>query len=162
MREFLNVYLALETYYSASKYPLSQKLPRPPHCGDLGELRGPMKLDWFVKCLLIVIALLLGVMAFRPVVRPVPMLAQGGSPYPFHIEQGRVSLRKPDGTTTWGKVVVDMRNGDVWGFSMKAQRAISRLRARRYVESLAPDVSGSFGARRSNATLRFRALLRLV
>ena len=121
MREFLNVYLVLKTYYSASKYPLSLKLPRPPRCGDLGELRGPMKLDWFVKCLLIVIALLLGVMAFRPVVRPVSVLAQGGSPYPFHIEQGTVSPRKPDGTTTWGKVVVDMRNGDVWGFSMKAQ-----------------------------------------
>lgn len=80
-----------------------------------------MKLDWFVKLLLVVIAILLAVVAFRPLVRPTPVLAQNGSPYPFHIEQGTVSLRKPDGTTTWGKVVVDMRNGDVWGFPMKAQ-----------------------------------------
>jgi hypothetical protein len=81
-----------------------------------------MKLDGFVKCLLVAIALLLGIVAFRPVVHPAaPVLAQGGAPYPFHIEQGTVSLKKPDGTTTWGKVVVDMRNGDVWGFPMKAQ-----------------------------------------
>jgi hypothetical protein len=80
-----------------------------------------MKLDWFVKVLLLVIAILLAVVAFRPVVHPAPVLAQGGSPYPFHIEQGTVSLRKADGTTTWGKIVVDMRNGDVWGFPVKAQ-----------------------------------------
>ena len=80
-----------------------------------------MKLDWFVKLLLVVVAILLAVVAFRPVVHPAPVLAQAGSPYPFYIEQGTVSLRKPDGTTTWGKVVVDMRNGDVWGFPMKAQ-----------------------------------------
>ena len=81
----------------------------------------PCKLDWLVKCLLVVIALLLGIVTFRPVVDPAPVLAQGGSAYPFHIEQGTVSLKKPDGTTTWGKVVVDMRSGDVWGFPMKAQ-----------------------------------------
>jgi hypothetical protein len=80
-----------------------------------------MKLDWFVKLLLLVIAILLAVVAFRPVVHPAPVLAQTGSPYPFHIEQGTVSLRKADGTTTWGKIVVDMRNGDVWGFPVKAQ-----------------------------------------
>jgi hypothetical protein len=80
-----------------------------------------MKLDWFVKLLLLVIAILLAVVAFRPVVQPAQVLAQNGSPYPFHIEQGTVSLRKPDGTTTWGKIVVDMCNGDVWGFPVKAQ-----------------------------------------
>lgn len=80
-----------------------------------------MKVDWFVKSLLVVIAILLAVVAFRPVVQPPSVMAQDGSPYPFHIEQGTVSLRKPDGTTTWGKVVVDMRTGDVWGFPMKAQ-----------------------------------------
>jgi hypothetical protein len=61
------------------------------------------------------------IVAFRPVVQPPPVLAQDGSPYPFHIEQGMVSLRKSDGNTTWGKVVVDMRNGDVWGFPLQAQ-----------------------------------------
>jgi hypothetical protein len=80
-----------------------------------------MKLDWLVKLLLVMIVILLAVVAFRPVVHPAPVLAQGGSPYPFHIQPGTVSLKKPDGTTTWGVVVVDMRNGDVWGFPMKAQ-----------------------------------------
>lgn len=80
-----------------------------------------MKLDWFVKLLLVATVILLGVIAFRPVAQPPSVLAQNGSPYPFHIEQGTVSLRKPDGTVTWGKVVVDLRNGDVWGFPMKAQ-----------------------------------------
>ena len=80
-----------------------------------------MKLDWFVKLFLVLIAILLAVVAFRPIAHPAPVLAQNGSPYPFHLEQGTVSLRKPDGSTTWGKVVVDMRNGDVWGFPMKAQ-----------------------------------------
>jgi hypothetical protein len=80
-----------------------------------------MKLDWLVKFLLVVIAVLLAVVAFRPLVHPAPVLAQNGLPYPFHIEQGTISLRKPDGTTIWGKVVVDMRSGEVWGFPMKAQ-----------------------------------------
>ena len=65
--------------------------------------------------------LLLAAVAFRPVTHPPSVLAQSGSPYPFFIEQGTVSLKKPDGNVTWGKVVVDMRTGDVWGFPMKAQ-----------------------------------------
>ena len=80
-----------------------------------------MKLDRIVKALLVVIAILVGVIAFRPVAQPPSVLAQSGSPYPFFIEQGTVSLKKPDGNVTWGKVVVDMRTGDVWGFPMKAQ-----------------------------------------
>jgi hypothetical protein len=80
-----------------------------------------MKFDWLVKSLLAMIVVLLAIVAFRPVAQPQSVMAQNGSPYPFHIEQGTVSLRKPDGNTTWGKVVVDMRNGDVWGFPMKAQ-----------------------------------------
>lgn len=80
-----------------------------------------MKLDWFVKSLLVVIAIFVGVIAFRPVAQPPSVLAQGGSPYPYFIEQGTVSLKKPDGNVTWGKVVVDLRTGDVWGFPMKAQ-----------------------------------------
>ena len=80
-----------------------------------------MKFDWIMKLLLVAIVVLLAIVAFRPVAQPPAVFAQGGSPYPYWIEQGTVSLRKPDGTTTWGKVVVDMRNGDVWGFPMKAQ-----------------------------------------
>jgi hypothetical protein len=80
-----------------------------------------MKLDGSFKLLLLVIALFLAVIAFRPVVEPRPVLAQDAAPYPFHIEPGTVTLRKPDGTQTWGKIAIDMRNGNVWGFPMKAQ-----------------------------------------
>lgn len=80
-----------------------------------------MKVDWFVKSLLAAIALLLATVAFRPVAQPPSVLAQSGAPYPYFIEQGTVSLKKQDGNVTWGKVVVDMRTGDVWGFPMKAQ-----------------------------------------
>jgi hypothetical protein len=88
-------------------------------------LRGSKKLDWFVKFLLIVIALLLEVVAFRPVVRPAPVLAQGGSPYRFHIEQGAVSLKKPDGTVTWGKVGGRHAQRRRLGISLKAQNTPS-------------------------------------
>jgi hypothetical protein len=80
-----------------------------------------MRFDWLTKILLIAIAALLAAVVFRPAVQPQPVFAQDGAPYPFHIEQGTVTLRKPDGTQTWGKIAVDMRTGDVWGFPFKAQ-----------------------------------------
>lgn len=80
-----------------------------------------MKLDWLVKSLLAVIIVVLAAVAFRPVAQPPSVLAQSGNAYPFWIEAGTFTLRKPDGNTTWGKIVVDMRTGDVWGFPMKAQ-----------------------------------------
>lgn len=81
-----------------------------------------MRFDWMTKLLLLTIVVLLAVLIFRPVVQPQPVFAQdSGAPYPFHIEQGTVTLRKPDGTQTWGKIVVDMRNGNVWGFPFKSQ-----------------------------------------
>jgi len=80
-----------------------------------------MRFDWTSKFLLLAIAIFLGVLAFRPVVKPEPVFAQDSSGYPFQIMQGVVTLRKSDGTQTWGKVAVDMRTGDVWGFPMPSQ-----------------------------------------
>ena len=80
-----------------------------------------MKLDWFVKLLFVAVVLLLAVIAFRPVAQPPTVWAQTGNAYPFWIEPGTFTLRKPDGNTTWGKIVVDMHTGDVWGFPIKAQ-----------------------------------------
>lgn len=51
-----------------------------------------MKPDWFVKSLLVVAVIFLGVVAFRPISQPQPVMAQDGSPYPFHIEHEMVSL----------------------------------------------------------------------
>jgi hypothetical protein len=76
-----------------------------------------MKIDWFVKMLLLVIAVFLGVIAVRPLLMPPPVNAQSQEGYPFYIEPGVVSLRAPDGSRqVYGRMVVDLRNGKVWGF----------------------------------------------
>lgn len=76
-----------------------------------------MKLDRFTKAMLVVIAILLGVLVFRPMVQPAPVRAQVEEGYPFYVEPGYTMIRKPDGTAqVYGKVVIDMRNGDIWGF----------------------------------------------
>jgi len=72
--------------------------------------------DFYTKAVLTVIALFLGIVALRPVWSPQPVRAQ--TEYSFlYIEPGVTALRKPDGMTqVEGKVVVDMRNGNIWGF----------------------------------------------
>ena len=83
-----------------------------------------MHLDRFTKAVLSAIAILLGVIAFRPMIQPAPVRAQAqadGS-YPFYIEPGYTTIRKPDGTAQMpGKVIIDMRNGDLWGFPTLTQ-----------------------------------------
>ena len=86
-----------------------------------------MKMDWLVKTLLMVIAVLLGVNAFGQWCRPPAVRAQGGEAYPFYIEPGVTMLRAPDGSRqVYGKVVVDLRNGKVWGFPTTAQEYPTR------------------------------------
>ncbi|HST09448.1 MAG TPA: hypothetical protein VLL05_03660 [Terriglobales bacterium] len=75
------------------------------------------KIDWLVKTLLFTIAVLLSVIAFRPAVAPPAVHAQGPEGYPFYVEPGVTMLRAPDGSRqVYGKVVVDLSNGKVWGF----------------------------------------------
>ena len=83
-----------------------------------------MHLDRFTKAVLLVIAILLGVIVFRPIVHPASVRAQAQSDegYPFYVEPGYTTIRKPDGTAQMlGKVVIDMRNGDIWGFPTLVQ-----------------------------------------
>jgi hypothetical protein len=78
--------------------------------------------DRFVKTTLVVITVFLGVVVFRPMFHPAPVLAQAEGAYPFYVEPGYTMLRKPDGTAqVYGKVVIDMRNGDIWGFPTTVQ-----------------------------------------
>jgi hypothetical protein len=73
--------------------------------------------DRTIKILLLTIAIFLGVIALRPFFTAAPVHAQGPDAYPFFIEPGYVALRDPDGTRQlMGKMVVDMTNGDIWGF----------------------------------------------
>jgi len=77
-----------------------------------------MNSDCQSRALLIVIAGLLAVIALRPYVAPpMPVRGESNAGYPVFIEPGVTLLRAPDGSgQVLGKVVVDLRNGNVWGF----------------------------------------------
>src|SRR5215831_6802698 len=71
----------------------------------------------YTNFILTVIALLLGIIALRPAVRPSVVSAQSGSYSYLYIEPRVFTLRRPDGMQQLeGKVAIDMRNGDIWGF----------------------------------------------
>ena len=81
-----------------------------------------MKLDWIMKLLLLILTALLAVLVFRPLVQPTPVRAQGLDTYPFYVEPGYTMLRKPDGTAQiYGKMIIDMRTGSIWGFPTGTQ-----------------------------------------
>ena len=75
-----------------------------------------MKPDLLVRTLLIVIAVFLGLIVLRPQVVEKTQ-AQTLQKFDVYIEPGTTMLRTPDGSQqVLGKVVVDLRNGKVWGF----------------------------------------------
>jgi hypothetical protein len=75
-----------------------------------------MKADRQIKALLLAIAIFLGLIALRSYVTPATAHADS-SGYPVFVEPGVKMLRAPDGSKqVFGKVVVDLRNGNVWGF----------------------------------------------
>jgi hypothetical protein len=66
---------------------------------------------------LAIIAIALVAIAIRPYVAPNSVKVQSVTPYPFYFEPGSQMLRAPDGSKqVYGRVVVDMRNGKIWGF----------------------------------------------
>jgi hypothetical protein len=70
----------------------------------------------YIKCVLTVIAILLAVIAFRPLLSPASVSAESDYGH-LYIEPRTTTLRSPDGSQQIeGKVVIDMRNGNVWGF----------------------------------------------
>jgi hypothetical protein len=76
-----------------------------------------MQRNTFTNLLLLIIAIALIAIAIRPYVAPYQVNAQSSLPYPFYFEPGTQMLRAPDGSKQlYGRVVVDMRNGKVWGF----------------------------------------------
>lgn len=81
-----------------------------------------MKADLSVKILLLVIAVSLSVIAWRPFVSPPPVAAGAGEVGEFYVEPGVSMLRAPDRTQqVLGKVVIDLRNGNIWGFPTLSQ-----------------------------------------
>lgn len=81
-----------------------------------------MKFDNFTRVLLVLIAALLAIIAARPIVQPPSVQAQASDVYPFYVEPGYTTIRKPDGSSqVLGKVFIDMRTGDIWGFPTLSQ-----------------------------------------
>jgi len=75
-----------------------------------------MQTDRYTRIVLTAIALLLAAIACRPLLNPAPALANVSGNDIF-IEPGVHSLRSPDGSKQLlGKVVIDLRTGNVWGF----------------------------------------------
>lgn len=72
--------------------------------------------DLYTKIVLTAIAVLLGVFAIQPLFSPAPAQAQSDSSN-LYIEPGVTTIRKTDGSYLGdGKVVVDRKTGDIWGF----------------------------------------------
>jgi len=81
-----------------------------------------MRVDWSMKALLVTIALLLALIIVHPVLQPPPVQAQASEEHFLYVEPGYTMIRKPDGTAQiYGKMVVDMRTGDIWGFPTLTQ-----------------------------------------
>jgi len=53
--------------------------------------------------------------ALKPGIYPLPVNAQSNSELGFYVEPGVQMLRMP-GKQVYGKVIVDLRTGNVWGF----------------------------------------------
>lgn len=76
-----------------------------------------MRRDAVTNSLLALIAVALIAIAVRPSIAPGPAQAQSLPAYPFHIEPGVQMLHRAGVTENlYGRVVVDMRNGKIWGF----------------------------------------------
>ena len=68
---------------------------------------------------LVVIAAFLAIIAARPIFQLAPVPAHAESAL---VEPGYTTIRKPDGTSQMlGKVFIDMRTGDIWGFPTLSQ-----------------------------------------
>ena len=76
-----------------------------------------MKIDRFVKFLLVVIVIFLGIIALRPYVAPPVVKAQvGGTYYPMYVAHDVVWLPSPKGGVVAGRTAIDLRDGNIWGF----------------------------------------------
>jgi uncharacterized cupin superfamily protein len=65
--------------------------------------------------LLSIIAIALLAIALKPSVAPPPVHAQSYAESRLYIEPGVQMLRTP-GKQVYGKVMIDLRTGDIWGF----------------------------------------------
>jgi hypothetical protein len=75
-----------------------------------------MRADTYTKIVLTVIAVSLTAIALKPAANPAPVFAQTNT-LDYYIEPQSTTIRKPDGSTAGeGKIVINPRTGDTWGF----------------------------------------------
>jgi len=81
-----------------------------------------LKKDVVTTGLLCIIAVSLVAIAVRPNLEVRPVQAQSATEYSLFIEPGTQLLRSPDGSQqVYGRVVIDLRTGTVWGFPTMTQ-----------------------------------------
>ena len=104
-----------------------------------------MKADWLVKFLLLVIAVSVAGIAVRPYVAPPVAQAQASDGLPFYVEPGTSMLRSPDGSRqVLGKVMIDLRNGNIWGFPTLSQDPYPAAGAETKAPTSHPFLLGKF------------------
>lgn len=76
-----------------------------------------MKADPLLRTLLFLTTIFLGLIVLKPLVSSQRVQAASEVSHRFYIEPGTTQLTSPDGRqNVIGKVVVDLTNGNVWGF----------------------------------------------
>ena len=76
-----------------------------------------MRSDLYTKAVLTAIALLLATLALRPTFHAVPVVRADSDTPNFYIDPAVVTIRKTDGSSLGdGRLVIDRRTGDAWGF----------------------------------------------
>jgi hypothetical protein len=104
-----------------------------------------MKIDRVVRSLLLVIAVSLAAIALHPYIAPGAVMAQSGDAHDVYVEPGTAMLRAPDGSRqVLGKVVVDLRNGNVWGFPTLTQDPYPSNGAQTTPQTSHPFLLGKF------------------
>ena len=101
--------------------------------------------------LLSIIAVALVAIAVEPVFAPHPAEAQSSNPYPFYIEPGSEMLRTPDGSKqVYGKVVVDLSTGKIWGFPTNAPQSYPTAGMQNKLPTSRPFELGKFAFEDTN------------
>jgi hypothetical protein len=76
-----------------------------------------MQTDRYIRAAWLLMAVSLGAIALRPYLAPAPVRAQSSETGAFYIEPGVHTIRLAEGAgEVSGKIVVDLRSGNVWGF----------------------------------------------
>jgi hypothetical protein len=90
-------------------------------------------------------ALALFAIAIGPALHSRPVDAQARSAHSLYVEPGVKMLRAPDGSKqVFGKVVVDLQTGNVWGFPTLTNDPYPSNRANSQMETSHPILLGRF------------------